>query len=141
MCGVQLKDKKRSTYLMFMLGLSETVDQLAMANSVCWYGHVLRRDDGHVLRAIDFEVEGQRKKVWLKRTWQKRVEEESVKVEKARCTLPIEVQCWRKSYCCLIEVNLATLTCWGYYLILNIGVALSKNSISPFQSAISVGKI
>ena len=30
-----------------MLGLSETVDQLPMANSVCWYGHVLRRgDDG-----------------------------------------------------------------------------------------------
>ena len=48
---------------MFMLGLSETTDQLAMANSVCWYGHVLRREDGHVLRrALDFVVEGQRKK-------------------------------------------------------------------------------
>ena len=40
MCGVQLKDMKRSTGLMFMLGLNETIDQLAMANSVCWYGHV-----------------------------------------------------------------------------------------------------
>ena len=30
-----------------------------MANSVHWYGHVLRREDGHVLRrALDFEVEG-----------------------------------------------------------------------------------
>ena len=48
---------------MFMLGLSETIDQLAMANSVRWYGLVLRREDGHVLRrALDFEVEGQRKK-------------------------------------------------------------------------------
>ena len=47
---------------MFMLGLNETVDQLAMANSVRWYGHVLKREDGHVLRrALDFEVEGQRK--------------------------------------------------------------------------------
>ena len=42
MCGVHLKDRKRSTDLMFILGLSETIDQLAMTNSVCWYGHVLR---------------------------------------------------------------------------------------------------
>ena len=46
-----------------MLGLNETIDQLAMANGVHWYGHVLRREDGHVLRrALDFEVEGQRLK-------------------------------------------------------------------------------
>ena len=49
MCGVQLKDRKRSTDLMFMLDLWETIDQLAMANSVRWYGDVLRREDGHVL--------------------------------------------------------------------------------------------
>ena len=35
MCGVQLKDRKRSMDLMFMLGLNKTIDQLAMANSVC----------------------------------------------------------------------------------------------------------
>ena len=59
MCGVQLKDRKISTDLMFMLGLRETMDQLAMKNSVRWYGYVLWREDGHVLRwAIDFEVEG-----------------------------------------------------------------------------------
>ena len=46
MCGVQLKDRKRSTDLMFMFGLSETIDQLAMANSDRWYGQVLRRADG-----------------------------------------------------------------------------------------------
>ena len=51
---------KRLTGLMFTLGLSETIDQLAIANSVHWYGHVLRKYDGHVLRrALDFEVEGQ----------------------------------------------------------------------------------
>ena len=43
MCGVQLKDRKRSTGLMFMLGLSKTIDQLSMAISVCWCGHVLRQ--------------------------------------------------------------------------------------------------
>ena len=32
-----------------------------MVNSAHWYGHVLRREDDHVLRrALDFEVEGQR---------------------------------------------------------------------------------
>ena len=52
-----------------------------MANSVHWYGHVLRREDGHILRrALHFEVEGQRKKGKPKRTWKKQVEEESMKV-------------------------------------------------------------
>ena len=31
MCGVLLKDRKRSIEVMFMLGLNETIDQLAMA--------------------------------------------------------------------------------------------------------------
>ena len=69
MYGVQLKDRKISTYLMFMLGLGETIDQLAMAYSVSWYGYVLRREDDHALRmALDFEVEGERKKGRPKRT-------------------------------------------------------------------------
>ena len=81
MCGVQLIVRKRSADLMFMLGLCKTIDQLAMKNSVCWYGHVLRREDGHVLtRALDFEVEGQRWKGRPKRTRKKQVEEESVKI-------------------------------------------------------------
>ena len=63
-----------------MLGLIETMDQLAIANSVYWYGHVLRREDGHFLRrALDFEIEGQRQKGRLKK-WKGQVEEESVKV-------------------------------------------------------------
>ena len=81
MCGVQRKDARRSTDLMVMLGLIETMDQLAMANSVRWYGHVLRRVYGHVLgRALYFEVEGQREEVEVKGTWKKQVEEESIKV-------------------------------------------------------------
>ena len=80
MCGVQLNDRKRSTDLMFILGLNETIDQLAMANSVCWYGHVLKRENCHVLWALDFEVEGQRKKGRPKRTWKRKADEESMKV-------------------------------------------------------------
>ena len=81
MSGVQLKVRNRSTDLMFMLGLSETIDQLAMANSVRWDDHVLRGEDHHILRrALDFEVEAQKKKGRPKRTLKKLVEEESVKV-------------------------------------------------------------
>ena len=66
---------------MSMLGLNETVDHFAMASSVCWCGHVLRREDGHVLRrAFDFEVWGQRKKGWPNRTWRKKAEKETVLV-------------------------------------------------------------
>ena len=59
MCGVKLMERRRTEDLMEMLGLKETVVQMAKANGVRWYGDVLRRDDGHVLRkALEFEVKG-----------------------------------------------------------------------------------
>ena len=49
--------------MLLMLGLNEAIDQLSIANSVCWYGDVLRREDGHVIRTVlEVEVEGQRSK-------------------------------------------------------------------------------
>ena len=55
---------------MLLLDLSEAMDQLATANGVCWNDHVLRREDGHVLRrAFDFEVEVQRRNGRPNRTW------------------------------------------------------------------------
>ena len=48
MCGVQFKDRKRPMNLMFMLGLIETIDQLAKKNCSL-YGHVLRKEDVHIL--------------------------------------------------------------------------------------------
>ena len=81
MCGVQLKNRKMYTDLMFMLGWNKTKYQLAMANSVHWCDHVLRREDGHILRrALDYEVEGQREKGRLKRTRKRQDEEERLKV-------------------------------------------------------------
>ena len=50
MCEVQLKDRKIPKDYMFMSGMTETMDQLAMADSVCWYGNVLRKEDDHILR-------------------------------------------------------------------------------------------
>ena len=43
-----------SKYLMLVLGLNESIDHLAMANSVRWYGHVLSGQD----------VDGQRNIGW-----------------------------------------------------------------------------
>ena len=66
---------------MLIWGLIESVDQLTMAKSVHWYGHMLRTEDGHVLgRTLYFEVERQSKKGRRKRTWKKQVEEGSVMV-------------------------------------------------------------
>ena len=66
---------------MEMLGLNETVVQMAKANGVRWYRHVLRRDDGHVLRkALEFEVKGKRKRGRPKKTWKTQVEKKSKSV-------------------------------------------------------------
>ena len=103
---------------MFMLGLNETIDQLAIANGVCWYGHMWRREDGNILRrTLDFVVEGQRKKMRPMSTWKRQVEEESMKV----CLRRKDALCrskWSvgiKMSACLVEVNLATIIYWGYY--------------------------
>ena len=57
MCGVKLMDKKSTKDLMHKLDLNEPIDQLVNANSVRWYGHVLRKDNNKFLRrALDFKV-------------------------------------------------------------------------------------
>ena len=67
---------------MDMLWLKDTIDRLAIVNGVRWYGHVLRRDDGSVLRvALDLEVSGNRKRGRKKKTWRKQVEEIGLKKE------------------------------------------------------------
>ena len=67
-------DKKSTKDLMQMLGLNETVDQLARADCVCWYGHVFRKDKSIFMsKALDSKVKGTRK------TWLKAVVEQSSK--------------------------------------------------------------
>ena len=79
--GVQFKERKLVRDVMLMLGLMETIDQLAMANSVRRYGHVLRREDGHVLRrAYNFEVEGEWENWRPKWTWRRQVKLVCMKV-------------------------------------------------------------
>ena len=89
MCGGHLKDRNGAMVLMLMFGLNETIDHLAMVNGVFWYGHVLRREVGHWLRSIEFEVKDKRQKGRPKRTWKREVVEERKKVcmsrEVAKC--------------------------------------------------------
>ena len=79
--GLKLMEKKRTEDLMEMLGLKETAVQMAKANGARWYGHVLRKDDGHALRkALEFQVRGKRKPGRPKKTWKTQVEKESKSV-------------------------------------------------------------
>ena len=81
MCSQKVVDRKTTEEQTDMLGLKETINQLATANGVRWYAHVLRRDGNSVLRvALDVEIGGKRKQARLKKTWKKQVEEETQKI-------------------------------------------------------------
>ena len=81
MCDQKVVDRKTNEEQMDRLVLKETTDQLATANGVKWYGHMLRRDDDSILKvAQDLEVNGKRKQGQLKTTWKKQVEEEIGKI-------------------------------------------------------------
>ena len=50
-------------------------------HGVRWYGHVFKREDGHVLRKLlEFEVKGKRKQGRPRKTWRSQVEKESKSV-------------------------------------------------------------
>ena len=69
MCGRKVVDRKTTELQMDMLGLKDTINRLATANRVRWYGYVLRRDDDSVLRvALDLEVSDKRKRGRPKKT-------------------------------------------------------------------------
>ena len=54
----------------------DTLDGLARASGVQWYGHVLRRDNGEVLRReMDFEVAGRKGRGRPNMAWKRQVEE------------------------------------------------------------------
>ena len=62
MYGQKVIHRKTIEEQMDMLGLKKTIDWLATANRVRWYGHALRRNKDSVIRvALDLEVTGKRK--------------------------------------------------------------------------------
>ena len=53
---------------------------MAMSKIVHWYAYVLRKEDGHVLRrALEFEVEGERKNGRAEKMMEQSGEEEGIK--------------------------------------------------------------
>ena len=60
MGGWKVVDKKATKEQIDMLGSKETVDRLATANGVRWFGHVLRRNDSVSRVAVDLEVSGKK---------------------------------------------------------------------------------
>ena len=58
-CRVKLVDRKNTEDLMKMLDMKETLDKMAQANGVSWYGHVVRRDVESIVRkAMMLQVNG-----------------------------------------------------------------------------------
>ena len=65
---------------MDLLGMKESLDGIAKANSMRWYGHVLRNEDKNVIvKALKFEVSDSRGRGRPKQTWKKQVENEMKK--------------------------------------------------------------
>ena len=124
MCGAKLMDKKRIEDLMEMLELKETVVQMAKTNGVRRYGHVLRRNDGHVLRkALEFEVKGKRKQ-GRQKMWKMKVEKESAQecwFGEKRCHESSEMESGSWRDCFQSGVNPATPVC---------GINLDQNYIA-----------
>ena len=78
---MKLADRKSTNELMSMLGIKETLDGMARANGVRWLGHVLRRPEEDILqRAMEFEVEGTRRRGRPKKTWRSQVEDDTAGV-------------------------------------------------------------
>ena len=80
MCGVKLLDQRNSEELMDLLGIKDSLDRMAKASSIRWYGHVLRKENENVIvKALKFEVSGSRGRGRPKQTWKKQVENEMKK--------------------------------------------------------------
>ena len=61
---------------MSLLDLKDTLNGLARASGVRWYGHVLSRNNGDILRrALDFLVAERRGRGRPNMTWKRQVEE------------------------------------------------------------------
>ena len=71
---VKLIETTRNQELMNLLSLKDTLDGLARASGVRWYGHVLRRNKGDVLqKTLDFEVAGRKGQPYM--AWKRQVKE------------------------------------------------------------------
>jgi len=76
MCGIKLKDRLPSKELRERLGVDD-IAVILQQNRLCWYGHVLRKDDDDwVKKCMEYEVETSRPRGRPKRTWKEVVRED-----------------------------------------------------------------
>jgi len=74
--GVKLKDRLPSKELRERLGI-DNIALVLQQNRLCWYGHVLRKDDDDwVKKSMEYEAEGPRPRGRPKRTWREVVRED-----------------------------------------------------------------
>ena len=74
--------------------MKDTLDGLARASGMRWYGYVLRRHNDQVLRrALDFEEIVKKGRGVPNMTWKKHVEEHNhkIRLKKERCHLQSKV--------------------------------------------------
>ena len=76
MCGVTLKDRKRSEDLLDRLGI-ESVAEVVRRSRLRWFGHVERMSAGNWVSACrEIEVEGSRGRGRGRKTWQECISED-----------------------------------------------------------------
>ena len=76
MCGVSLKEKRRSADLRASMGL-DAVGVVVRGNRLRWLGHVLRKDPNDwVRKCMYLEVDGKRPRGRPEKTWRDVVEKD-----------------------------------------------------------------
>jgi len=95
MCGIKLKDRLPSKELRERLGIDD-IALVLQKNRLCWYGHVLRKDDDDwVMKCMEYEVQGPRPRGRPKMTRREVVREDS-QAHKMKKEDAIDRCKWRK---------------------------------------------
>ena len=77
MCGVSLKDRKRSLDLYSLLGVLQSVEVVVRRGRLRWFGYLERRSaDDWVSACRRVEVAGARCKGWKRKTWTECVDDD-----------------------------------------------------------------
>ena len=77
MAHLKWEDRVTNEEVMRRCGVEDVISKLRR-DGLRWYGHIKRREEGHVLRkALELEVEGGRKAGRPKKTWRRCVEEDT----------------------------------------------------------------
>ena len=81
MCGVKLRDRKRTGEVMSMLGLCDDIVTVVRQSRLRWYCHVMRRDmTNGIRRVLDVDIGGVVEQGRPRLEWKKEVEKDVLKL-------------------------------------------------------------